>query len=103
MSKAPLDYRRPGGKNLDSMKLARANTLAAWSFICLWVPAAGFVLRIGPMFLCGGVLAPLVGMAAAFMGMMTDRRATVFCSVALGMNALVLSYFGWFIFVRGLC
>ena len=102
MSNSPLDYHTPLRRRAPG-NIARANALAVWSLACPCVPAAGFMFQIGPMFLCGGAIAPLVGIALAITGIFCDRRATAICCVAMGMNALVIAYFGWLIFVRGLC
>jgi hypothetical protein len=102
MDYSPLDYYTPARRRKPG-NTALANALATWSLACLGLPAAGFIFRVGPLFLCGGLLAPLLGMALAMGGLISDRRAAGICGAALGINALVGAYFGWLIFVDGLC
>jgi hypothetical protein len=84
-------------------KRARANVLGFGALMCLCFPVAGYVSAIGPLFLGGGLFAPLVGVVLALVGILAEPRAAVLCSIALAINLSVWIFFAWLIFVHGLC
>ena len=92
-----LDYERP--RPLDGWLMAgRAGLLVVLSLMCVGVPVAGYVTANREMFIVGGVLASIVGMTLAIVGMLVDRRAVVVCSMALAVHVMVEAYCVWTIF-----
>jgi peptidoglycan/LPS O-acetylase OafA/YrhL len=59
--------------------------LMAGSFAGIGAPVAGWVLQIGPLFLCGGAIAPVLGILLAAVGMAADRQPREACGLALGL------------------
>ncbi|HEY7118050.1 MAG TPA: hypothetical protein VH475_15790 [Tepidisphaeraceae bacterium] len=81
-----------------------AGVFALLSLACVAVPAAGWVTRNGPLFLCGGVIAPVIGMLLATVGIARGRSPDAgTCAFALLINGVIATYFAWLFFVRGLC
>ena len=99
MSSEPLNYDTPSPRGGGSP------ALPAMSFACLLVPIAGLVMRNGPIFLCGGMLMPVAGLALGIAGVAKPcgTGGLVSSSIAIGLNGLALAYFVWLIFVHGLC
>ena len=92
MSNLPLDYRTPEPKPPNT---SLARLLAALSLGVLAVPIIGGAIRSGPLFLLGGLIAPLVGMILAGTGLARGRGSGghVACGVALLITLLVATFF----------
>jgi hypothetical protein len=97
--KRTLDYRAPEPR-AERLEPGLGVALGVLSMGCVAVPVAGFVMRSGPLFLCGGAVAPLVGICLAIISLARGADVGFFALVANGMVAI---YFIWLVFVNGLC
>ena len=72
-----------------------ASVLAVLSFGVLAFPVIGGVTRNGPLFLGGGLIAPIVGMVLAGTGLKLGRGsgAGTACGFALAINIIVVAFF----------
>jgi hypothetical protein len=100
MAQVPLEYRGPEPKRQPPDPVA-TGVLAASSLGMAAVPFVGLWMRNGPLFLVGGLIAPVIGTIIAVTGIL--RGWSFACGFALLANAVVAAGFVWLIFVRGLC
>lgn len=100
MTPTPLDYLTPPPPDPSR----HSWVYAALSLACLAVPCVGLLLRIGPVFLCGGAIAAPTGMIFGTIGILRSPDGLGSVSV-LGtfLNALVFIGLAWLFFIEGLC
>ena len=100
-----LDYASPHPSPSPSNDSSSATTAAVVFLLVPTIPLLGFMLRIGVLFVFGG-LATLPGLAGSIMGLVLNFRKPIAAqvwTVSILANAIGTWYFFWLIFIRGLC
>jgi hypothetical protein len=101
---SPIDYYRPLAPKPPRRESA---SFGVGSALCIGVPVLGAAIQNGPLFLIGGLIAPVAGVILGLIGLLRSWRSGAvlvsFNSLALGANALVGIYFSWLLFVHGIC